>query len=80
MTDNRVERIVNQLAELTPEEEDFIIAKIHDARDRRLEKKRRELIDNFEKAWNDLINFGIEICYTECGDETWLQWPNISFD
>ena len=47
MTDSRMERIIEQLAELTEEEETELICKIQEARERRRREKFYRLRDNF---------------------------------
>ena len=81
MTDSRLERIIGQLADFDEQELDIIVKKINKEREERRQAKIKKLIENFEKAWEDLINAGIDICYyDEDGECYYLNANNFSFE
>ncbi len=65
MTDTRMERIINQLAELTEEEEQVLIDRIAEARKERREKKFNELKTVFFNTWKEIENLGYGIQYRD---------------
>lgn len=65
MTETRMERIINQLADLTEEEETLLINKIAETRKERREKKFNELKTVFLNTWKEIENLGYEIQYRD---------------
>ncbi len=82
MTDSRLERIIGQLAEFDENELNFIVEKICLERQKKRKAKIDKLIENFEKAWDDLITAGIDINYynDDTGDCYYLNIHNFSFE
>ena len=74
MTDARMERIINQLAELTEEEENILISKISEAREKRRREKFSQLYDTFFNTWTEIENLGYNIYWGDnlinCNDIT----------
>lgn len=66
MTDTRMERIINQLAELTEEEEQVLIDRITVARERRQNEKFYKLRDSFFDTWREIENLGYSIYWQDC--------------
>ena len=64
MTDTKLERIINQLADLTEEEEIFIIDKISEAREKKRHEKFRQLYDNFLDTARELEKLGYCLCWS----------------
>ena len=58
MTDTRMEKIINQLADLTEDEEQIIINKIVEAREKRRNEKFYKLRDSFFDTARELEKLG----------------------
>lgn len=69
MTDSRLDRIINQLADFDENELNFIVEKICLEREKKRKAKIDNLIENFRKAWEELTREGVVICYCEYIDE-----------
>lgn len=79
MTDSRLERIISQLADFDEQELNFIIEKICLERQERKEAKVNKLIENFKKAWDDLLDAGVDIYYYDNHDEWSLDVDSFHF-
>lgn len=71
MTDTRME-----IEKLTNEELDSLIIFINQEKRNREKEKREKLIDEFKKAWENLVHNGIDILW----DEEALHWDELTFD
>jgi len=81
MTDSRLERIIGQLADFDENELNFIVEKICLERQKKRKAKIGALIENFKRAWKDLSDAGVDICYCEVIDESYpLEINNFEFD
>ena len=76
MTDARMERIINQLADFDENELDFIVEKIYLERQEKRKTKINKLIENFRKAWEELTKEGVGIYYS---DEEFCEEHSLDF-
>ena len=65
MTDSRLERIIDQLADFDENELDFIVDKIYLERQEKRKVKINKLIENFKKTWEELSREGVGIYYSD---------------
>ena len=81
MTDSRLERIIGQLADFDEQELDIIVKKINKEREERHQAKINKLIENFKRAWEELLEAGVDICYYGENDEgCYLDTDNFNFE
>ena len=81
MTEAKVERIINSLAELSEEEETLILQKIATRRENRRIEKECKAKDDFRLAWEKLDELGIDIRISDdlfCDDK--LSFDDLYFD
>lgn len=78
MTDSRLERIIGQLADFDEQELNFI-EKICLERQKKREAKVHKLIENFKNAWDDLLDAGVDIYYSDNDDEWSLDVDSFHF-
>lgn len=63
MTDSRITRIVDQLADLSDEEMANLVETINTKRKERKQEKQEKAIEAFRAAFNELIGLGVEVLY-----------------
>lgn len=76
MTDARMERIINQLADLTEEEEQILIDRITIARERRQKEKFYKLKDSFFDTARELEKMGYCLYW---GDDR-IDFNDLNFE
>lgn len=65
MTDSRLERIIDQLADFDEQELNFIVEKIYLERQEKRKARINKLIENFKEAWEELSKEGVGIYYSD---------------
>ena len=81
MTENRLNRIVDQLADLSDEEMEVLTTAISDKRKERKNEKIEKAIKDFENAFYTLTELGVNISYNDIEGEDWtLVFEDLHFD
>lgn len=82
MTDNKLNRIVDQLADLSEEEMEVLTMAIRDKRKARRNEKIEKAIKDLEIAFNALSELGVDIydCGIDGEDEWSLVFEDLRFD